>query len=88
MKMQPRYMVVIYDAMGQYAICGCDSDEEIDYFQTTQCMWYQDKYTSEKLTTQICPILFLVYDIQANQMVDAYKLYINDNNEFDTIGEK
>ena len=86
MKMQPRYMVVIYDAMGRYEICGCDSDMEIDDFQTAQCMWYQDNYTSEKLTIQICPILFLVYDIQANQMVDTYKLYINDNNEFDTIG--
>lgn len=27
-KMQPRYMVVIYDAMGRYEICECDSDEE------------------------------------------------------------
>ena len=40
----------------------------------------------EDTTTVFCPILFLVYDIQANQMVDTYKLYINDNNEFDTIG--
>lgn len=39
-KMQPRYMVVIYDAMGRYEICGCDSDMEIDDFQTAQCMWY------------------------------------------------
>lgn len=47
MKIQPRYMVVIYDAMGRYEICGCDSDMEIDDFQTAQCMWYQDNYTSE-----------------------------------------
>lgn len=40
MKIQPRYMVVIYDAMGRYEICGCDSDMEIDDFQTAQCMWY------------------------------------------------
>lgn len=33
MKIQPRYMVVIYDAMGRYEICGCDSDMEIDDFK-------------------------------------------------------